>query len=34
VEHLFELYVKISADAEENPELEDEFRATFKKLSQ
>lgn len=33
VEHLFELYVKISADAQENAVLEDEFRETFKKLS-
>jgi len=33
VEHLFDLYVKISWEAEANPDLEDEFRATFKKLS-
>jgi arginyl-tRNA synthetase len=33
VEHLFELYVTISADAEIDGELEIEFRDTFKRLS-
>ncbi len=33
VEHLFELYVKISADAEKDSSLDDLFRETFKKLS-
>ena len=33
VEHLFQIYVKVSAVAEENPELNQEFRDTFKKLS-
>lgn len=34
VEHLFELYVKISADAEENPDLDADFRQAFKLLSE
>ncbi len=34
VEHLFELYVKITSEAEKRPELDEEFRNTFKKLSQ
>jgi len=34
VEHLFQIYVKISADAEKNAELDSEFRDAFKKLSQ
>ncbi len=34
VEHLFELYVKISSEAEKNTELEDNFREEFKKLSE
>ncbi len=34
VEHLFQLYVKISSEAEENPELDQAFRDSFKKLSQ
>ncbi len=33
VEHLFEIYVKVSAAADENPDLDQEFRNTFKKLS-
>ena len=33
VEHLFELYVKISSDSETDESLEQEFRDTFKKLS-
>lgn len=33
VEHLFELYVKISADAEDDSGLEEEFRDAFKRLS-
>ena len=33
VEHLFELYVKITKETEKRPELEQEFRDTFKKLS-
>ncbi len=33
VEHLFQLYVKISDDAENNTELEQEFRSAFKLLS-
>ena len=33
VEHLFELYVQITKQGEENPELEQEFRDTFKKLA-
>jgi hypothetical protein len=34
VEHLFELYVQITAQAEKDSLLEDTFRDTFKKLSQ
>lgn len=34
VEHLFELYVQISVDAEENPDLDTKFRAAFRLLSQ
>lgn len=34
VEHLFELYVKITKKAEENPDLEQEFRNVFKQLSE
>lgn len=33
VEHLFEIYVRISSAAEQSPELDQEFRDTFKKLS-
>lgn len=33
VEHLFELYVRISADAEDDSSLEEEFRDAFKQLS-
>jgi len=33
VDHLFELYVKISTDCESNPDLEQKFRNAFKKLS-
>ncbi len=33
VNHLLELYVQISKETEENPELEQEFRDTFKALS-
>jgi len=33
VEHLFEIYVKISADAEKDVSLDQEFRDAFKKLS-
>ena len=33
VEHLFEIYVKISSDAENNTELEQQFRDAFKLLS-
>ncbi len=33
VEHLFELYVQISSDAEQDDSLEDDFRKTFKELS-
>ncbi|PID86295.1 arginine--tRNA ligase [Candidatus Gracilibacteria bacterium] len=33
VEHLFELYVKISNEAEVNKDLEETFRSEFKKLS-
>jgi len=34
VTHLFDLYVQISSQAEEESELEQDFRDTFKKLSQ
>jgi len=34
VEHLFELYVKISSDTEKDDSLEGEFRSAFKKLSE
>lgn len=34
VEHLFQLYVQISSEAEENAELEQAFREAFKNLSQ
>jgi arginyl-tRNA synthetase len=34
VEHLFKLYVKISADSENDASLDDDFRNTFKKLAQ
>ena len=34
VEHLFELYVAITEVADNKPELEQEFRDTFKKLSE
>ena len=33
VEHLLELYIKITAEAEKFPELEEEIRQEFKKLS-
>ncbi len=33
VEHLFQIYVQISADVEKDPELDQQFRDTFKKLS-
>lgn len=34
VEHLFQLYVKISAEAEEDTQLDDLFRSEFKLLSE
>ncbi len=34
VEHLFELYVKISDEIEKKPELEEQIREEFKKLSE
>ena len=34
VEHLFELYVKISTESEINETLESQFREAFKQLSQ
>jgi len=33
VEHLFQLYVKISKDAEQDENLDQKFRDAFKKLS-
>jgi arginyl-tRNA synthetase len=33
VEHLLELYIKITKETEKNPKLEEEIRAEFKKLS-
>ncbi len=34
VDHLLELYVKITADTEKNKDLEEDFREEFKKLSE
>jgi arginyl-tRNA synthetase len=33
VEHLLELYIKITAEAEKNKDLEEQIRDEFKKLS-
>jgi len=34
VEHLFELYIRATSEAEENPDLDQEYRSEFKKLSE